>query len=192
MIAKGVRPVFLGLILCASHSRTFSILNGYSAPLEIYKHLDHHDAVGNETVLCVGSEWHRYPSSFFVPSYIKEVRWIDEGFRGLLPLPFNSSLGGMAAAPPYFNDKNKASSDQYLRDIELCTFFVELSLQRPFPARGSDLSTWETLAAIPYLDRELSPAMFRSFFIPYKWTHENTFGLYKLLKKIPKSTGGHT
>ncbi|XP_042419100.1 dol-P-Man:Man(6)GlcNAc(2)-PP-Dol alpha-1,2-mannosyltransferase-like [Zingiber officinale] len=192
MIAKGVRPVFLGLILCASHSRTFSILNGYSAPLEIYKHLDHHDVVGNETVLCVGSEWHRYPSSFFVPSYIKEVRWIDEGFRGLLPFPFNSSLGGMAAAPPYFNDKNKASSDQYLKDIELCTFFVELSLQRPYPARGSDLSTWETLAAIPYLDRELSPAMFRSFFIPYKWTHENTFGLYKLLKKIPKSTGGHT
>ncbi|KAG6466400.1 hypothetical protein ZIOFF_075800 [Zingiber officinale] len=38
-----------------------------------------------------------------------EVQWIDEGFRGLLPFPFNSSLGGMAAAPPHFNDKNKAS-----------------------------------------------------------------------------------
>ncbi|WOK97181.1 dol-P-Man:Man(6)GlcNAc(2)-PP-Dol alpha-1,2-mannosyltransferase [Canna indica] len=155
-IAKGLRPVILGLILCASHSRTFSILNGYSSPLEIYKHLEHHDDAGTGTVLCVGSEWHRFPSSFFIPPYISEVRWIDDGFRGLLPFPFNSSLGGMAAAPPYFNDNNKASSDQY------------------------------TLAALPFLDRELSPATYRSFFIPYKWQQKNVFGLYKLLKRIPK------
>lgn len=43
-----------------------------------------------------------------------EVRWIDDGFRGLLPLPFNSTLGGTAAAPPYFNNKNKASDEQYV------------------------------------------------------------------------------
>ncbi|XP_042401253.1 uncharacterized protein LOC121991306, partial [Zingiber officinale] len=50
MIAKGLRPIFLGIILCASHSGTFSILNGYFAPLEIYKHLDHHNAIGNGKV----------------------------------------------------------------------------------------------------------------------------------------------
>ncbi|XP_065033015.1 dol-P-Man:Man(6)GlcNAc(2)-PP-Dol alpha-1,2-mannosyltransferase-like [Musa acuminata AAA Group] len=191
-IAKGLRPIFLGLILCASHSRTFSILNGYSAPLEIYKHLEHHGDAGTGSVLCVGSEWHRFPSSFFVPSYVSEVRWVDDGFRGLLPFPFNSSFGGMGAAPPYFNDKNKASGDQYVKDTEVCTFFVELDLKRPFPARGTDLSTWETLAAIPFLDRELSPATYRSFFIPYKWQEKNVFGLYKLLKKIPKSGQAHT
>lgn len=67
-----------------------------------------------DAVLCVGSEWHRYPSSFIVPNYVGEVRWIDDGFRGLLPLPFNSSLGGTSAAPPYFNNKNKASDEQYV------------------------------------------------------------------------------
>lgn len=66
------------------------------------------------SVLCVGSEWHRFPSSFFVPDYVGEVRWIDDGFQGLLPFPFNSTLGGTAAAPPYFNDKNKASDEQYV------------------------------------------------------------------------------
>ena len=45
-IAKGVRPLVLGLILCASHARTFSIIHGYSAPLEIYKHLEYHDDAG--------------------------------------------------------------------------------------------------------------------------------------------------
>ncbi|PIA42223.1 hypothetical protein AQUCO_02100239v1 [Aquilegia coerulea] len=93
MIAKILRPMVLGLILCASHSRTFSLINGYSAPLEIYKHFEHHEDVGTGSVVCVGSEWHRFPSSFFVPDYVGEVRWIDDGFRGLLPLPFNATLG---------------------------------------------------------------------------------------------------
>lgn len=66
------------------------------------------------SLLCVGSEWHRYPSSFFVPSDIREVCWIDDGFRGLLPFPFNTTLGGTKAAPPYFNNKNKAAEGQYV------------------------------------------------------------------------------
>ncbi|KAH7512647.1 hypothetical protein FEM48_Zijuj12G0113100 [Ziziphus jujuba var. spinosa] len=186
MIAKIIRPVVLGLILCASHARTFSLIHGYSAPLEIYKLLEHHDDVGTGAVLCVGSEWHRFPSSFFVPDYVGEVRWIDDGFRGLLPFPFNSTLGGTAAAPPYFNNKNKASPEQYLKDIEACTLLVELHLRRPYPYRGSDLSTWEAIGALPYLDRELSPSLYRSFFIPYLWQHKNIFGMYKLLRRIPK------
>ncbi|XVF18668.1 hypothetical protein REPUB_Repub11eG0042500 [Reevesia pubescens] len=114
MIAKILRPVALSLILCASHARTFSLINGYAAPLEVYKILEHHDDAGNGSVLCVGSEWHRFPSSFFVPNYVGEVRWIDDGFRGLLPFPFNATLGGTSAAPPYFNNKNKASDEQYV------------------------------------------------------------------------------
>ncbi|KAL8046654.1 hypothetical protein ABFX02_08G191000 [Erythranthe guttata] len=187
VIAKALRPLALGLILCASHSRTFSLINGYSAPLEIYKHFEHHDDVGEGSVLCVGSEWHRFPSSFFVPDYVGEVRWIDDGFTGLLPFPFNSTLGGTSAALFYFNDKNQASDQQYLQDLDKCTFLVELQLQRPYLPRGSDLKTWEVVAALHYLDRELSPPMHRSFFIPYLWQQKNVFGLYKLLKRVPKS-----
>ncbi|GMI85351.1 EMS-mutagenized bri1 suppressor 3 [Hibiscus trionum] len=186
MMAKFLRPVALSLILCASHARTFSLINGYAAPLEVYKILEHHDDAGTGSVLCVGSEWHRYPSSFFVPAYIGEVRWIDDGFRGLLPFPFNDTLGGTAAAPPYLNNKNKASDEQYLQDVRACTFLVELQLNRPYPYRGNDLSTWEPIAALPYLDRELSPAKYRSFFIPYLWQEKNVFGMYKLLKRVSK------
>ncbi|KAL1363354.1 hypothetical protein HN51_011559 [Arachis hypogaea] len=184
--AKILRPVILSLILCASHARTFSLIHGYSAPMEVYKILEHHDDAGTGSVLCVGSEWHRFPSSFFIPNYVSEVRWIDDGFRGLLPFPFNSTLGGTASAPSYFNNKNKASNEQYLHDIDACTFLVELQLKRPYLTRGSDMSTWEAIAAIPYLDRELSPSLYRSFFIPYLWQDKNVFGMYKLLKRIPK------
>jgi len=191
-IAKGLRPLILGFILCASHSRTFSMLNGYGAPLQIYQHLEYHEDSGPGSILCVGSEWHRYPSSFFVPSYISEVRWIDDGFRGLLPFPFNETLGGTTAAPAYFNNKNKASEEQYLKDIGACTLLVELDLRRPYPSRGNDLTTWEALAALPFLDRELSPSLYRSFFVPYRWQENNVFGLYKLLRRLradqPEST----
>lgn len=182
-MAKYLRPLLIGLILCVSHSRTFSIINGYAAPLEIYKHFQHHDDAGTGAIVCVGSEWHRFPSSFFIPDYVGEVRWIDDGFNGLLPFPFNSTLGGTTASPPYFNNKNKASHNQFLQDVEKCDFLVELQLQRPFPSRGSDLSKWEVVAALPYLDRELSPALHRSFFIPYVWEEKNVFGMYKLLKR---------
>lgn len=186
VIAKVLRPLVLGLILCASHARTFSLISGYSAPLEVYKVLAHHDDIATGSTICVGSEWHRFPSSFFIPDYVQEVRWIDDGFRGLLPFPFNSTLGGTAAAPPYFNNKNKASDDQYLRDLDACTFLVELQLERPYASRGSDTSKWEAFAAWPYLDREFSPPFYRSFFIPYLWQNKNAFGMYKLLRRITK------
>jgi hypothetical protein len=66
------------------------------------------------TTVCVGSEWYRYPSSFFLPSSHYHVAWLDDGFAGLLPRPFDPTLGGTTAAPPYFNSKNKASPDQFV------------------------------------------------------------------------------
>nr|GEW00828.1 dol-P-Man:Man(6)GlcNAc(2)-PP-Dol alpha-1,2-mannosyltransferase [Tanacetum cinerariifolium] len=65
-------------------------------------------------VVYVGSEWHYFPSSFFIPDYVGKVRWTDDGFWGILPLPFNSTIGGTSAAPPYFNSKNKAAPDQFV------------------------------------------------------------------------------
>jgi hypothetical protein len=78
---------------------------------------------------CVGSEWHRLPSWFFVPEYINVVWWIDDGFRGLLPLPFNSTLSGTASAPLYFNNKNRASDEQYVIDLKPCCAFFSSSLR---------------------------------------------------------------
>ncbi|GLJ37297.1 hypothetical protein SUGI_0756550 [Cryptomeria japonica] len=183
VVAKILRPLVLGFILAVFHSRTNALLYGYSAPVEVYKHLASLSNMGNESVLCVGSEWHRYPSSFFLPSHVSEVRWIDDGFRGLLPIPFNETLGGTASAPPYFNSQNKASDIQYIRDLRTCSFLVELDLKRGYASRGSDQSTWETIFEIPFLDKDKSPALYRAFAIPWVWDTKNVFGTYKLLRR---------
>lgn len=67
-----------------------------------------------EATVCIGDEWHRFPSSFFLPSSHYHVAWLNDGFTGLLPRPFDPALGGTTAAPRHFNSKNKASADQFV------------------------------------------------------------------------------
>uniref|UniRef100_B9N632 Uncharacterized protein n=1 Tax=Populus trichocarpa TaxID=3694 RepID=B9N632_POPTR len=74
-----------------------------------YKILEHHDDVG-------------------------KVWWIDDGFRGLLPLPFNSTLSGTASAPPYFNNKNSSEILKLALSLLSCslidlTLLVEVTCQ---------------------------------------------------------------
>ena len=64
--------------------------------------------------VCVGTEWHRFPSSFFLPSPNHRLGFVDEGFTGLLPFPFDDSAGGTAAAPPHFNQLNRAAHGQFV------------------------------------------------------------------------------
>ncbi|XP_011005506.1 PREDICTED: dol-P-Man:Man(6)GlcNAc(2)-PP-Dol alpha-1,2-mannosyltransferase-like [Populus euphratica] len=53
LIAKFVRPVVLGLILSASQARTFSLINGCGARIEVYKILEHDDDVGKGMIYFV-------------------------------------------------------------------------------------------------------------------------------------------
>ena len=49
---------------------------GYSAPMEVYKYLNSHELLSlteqspetTEFNVCVGKEWHHFPSSFFLPN----------------------------------------------------------------------------------------------------------------------------
>ncbi|KAL3675053.1 hypothetical protein R1sor_025001 [Riccia sorocarpa] len=192
MVGKILRPVTLAAILVLSYSRTMSLLYGYSAPMQVYRQLPtvKQPATRSEvSLVCVGSEWHRFPSSFFLPSKSYEVGWLDDGFRGLLPLPFNSTLGGTASAPPYFNKKNEATPMQFVKDEGDCKYLVELKLDRPDRTyRGDDSSKWELIWRSLFLDAEMSPALHRAFFIPWYWESRNKFGTYRLLKRKEMQT----
>lgn len=45
--------------------------------------------VTKEVPVCVGSEWHRFPSSFFLPSAQYKLQFVKSGFTGLLPRAFD-------------------------------------------------------------------------------------------------------
>ena len=44
-----------------------------------------------EQLVCVGSEWHRFPSAFFLPGPSYRLAFLPSGFGGLLPHAFNTS-----------------------------------------------------------------------------------------------------
>lgn len=43
----------------------------------------------NTTYVCVGDEWHRFPSAFFLPGPAYRLAFVRAGFRGLLPRAFD-------------------------------------------------------------------------------------------------------
>ncbi|VDO56424.1 unnamed protein product, partial [Onchocerca flexuosa] len=93
-----------------SISRSAALYRNFFSPMEVYKMLNEHminysnrnelySAKDNITVIhiCVGKEWYRFPSSFFLPSGIKnsknqilvaELNFIKSEFTGLLPKPY--------------------------------------------------------------------------------------------------------
>lgn len=52
------------------------------------------EAGGRLNYVCVGSEWYRYPSAFFLPSDSYRLAFVDFGFKGMLPTEFNTSAVG--------------------------------------------------------------------------------------------------
>ena len=43
----------------------------------------------NTSYVCVGSEWHRFPSAFFLPGPAYRLAFVRSGFSGLLPRAFD-------------------------------------------------------------------------------------------------------
>ncbi len=46
-------------------------------------------AGANATFVCVGDEWHRHPSAYFLPGPAYRQAFVASGFRGLLPRAFD-------------------------------------------------------------------------------------------------------
>ena len=41
--------------------------------------------------VCVGDEWYRYPSSFFLPGSAYRLQFVKSNFDGMLPIGFNAT-----------------------------------------------------------------------------------------------------
>lgn len=77
----------LAPFLAVSAARVGCVLHGFSAPLALYNRLSRVELSGTagEVNVCVGKEWYRFGSSFFLPSASVKLRFIKSGFDGLLP-----------------------------------------------------------------------------------------------------------
>lgn len=110
----GVLVVPLAATLLLSISRVLAVTTAYSAPMEMYTALAP-NATGN---LCLGKEWYRFPSSYFLPEGVR-ARWIKSAFSGLLPGQFDESgkgweRPGLWTVPEGMNDLNIEDPGKYV------------------------------------------------------------------------------
>jgi alpha-1,2-mannosyltransferase len=89
---------------------------------------NHHDVV-----VCVGKEWYRFPSHFFLPRRLAAggravtYRFLQtESFRGALPKPFQPFMGSCVARHD-MNDLNRPNEGQHT-DAAACDFVWDSGL----------------------------------------------------------------
>ncbi|XP_049802016.1 alpha-1,2-mannosyltransferase ALG9 [Schistocerca nitens] len=171
-------------------SRIFALYNGYHAPIDIFLELNSLNAekrIPSDTTInvCVGKEWYRYPSSFFLPDNNWNLQFLKSEFKGQLPKPYSSAHNATSIIPEFMNDMNKEEPSRYF-DIENCHFLFDLDLEGRETPKESNYSHqkdyWIVLKSIPFLDVERSHRFFRAFYIPGLSERFCTYAPYNLLK----------
>ena len=152
--------------VCLSVSRIAAMVLYYRAPIQVYGTLSRQLAVTDKPqTVCVGKEWYRFPSSFFLPSEDKRIGFIRSGFRGLLPSPFlYPAPQGTRFAPLHFNDENREEASQYT-SIDECDWVVELMEGAEDWKRWGG-PTWSLWHSSPFLSSSETDTFSRVLWIP--------------------------
>ena len=133
-------------------SRVAALALGYGAPARAF-------ALGLPTQsddstrrVCLGDDsWHRFPSSFFLPSDSYRIKFLDGAFDGALPVPFEKERGGTSFGAATLNDANRGEKEQRVADAAReCDYVVEYAPPR-VPEEEDERSSEYT--SRPYLGK---------------------------------------
>ena len=147
-----------------SASRVVALIVHYNAPFDIYTTLAQRVTATSSNPfaasspstnpfaaadVCVGKEWYRFASHFFLPSasnhsVVHQLQFLPSSFTGLLPRHFPASIDesplsalesawrrradGTRAVSPYQNDANREERERYVA-IETCEWIVDLVVE---------------------------------------------------------------
>lgn len=139
--------------------------------------------------VCIGKDWYRYPSSFFLPSTRYSIRFMESEFRGILPAYYSSEENASQIPHSYFNDMNKGSSFMHFKNIEKCDYLVDLDIKaKKYPPNepnySADTEHWTVLKELPFLIAQKSHPIYRAFYVPFVSYKHIQHGSFNLLQKI--------
>lgn len=112
-------------VLCAVNIgllRTAGIVTAYSAPLQVSRKLEEPGLAQSGDTVCLGKEWYRFPSSFFLPDNLR-AKFVKSEFDGLLPGEFMESnddhglYPGTWMIPSGMNDRNEEDPGKHVSGI---------------------------------------------------------------------------
>ena len=101
---------FVLAIVTVGILRTMGTVSAYNAPLEVYRLLQSPQHASMQGNVCLGKEWYRFPSSYFLPKSMRP-KFVKSAFDGLLPGEFSEAgpVSGFHPTwliPPCMNDQN--------------------------------------------------------------------------------------
>lgn len=181
----------ISIVVCSllGFSRILTLYNGYHAPMDIFMELSGLQGTGDlpkrgSINVCVGKEWHRFPSSFFLPDDRFHLRFLQSEFKGQLPAPFSNVPDATTIIPKNMNSQNLEEPSRYF-PLNKCHFIVDVhlgyeSLAEPFYAQNT--SSWNVVKSLPFLNAARSHPVFRAFYVPFLSAMFNEYGTYYLLK----------
>eukprot|EP00929_Paragymnodinium_shiwhaense_P072117 TRINITY_DN36608_c0_g1_i4.p1 TRINITY_DN36608_c0_g1~~TRINITY_DN36608_c0_g1_i4.p1 ORF type:complete len:577 (-),score=73.54 TRINITY_DN36608_c0_g1_i4:97-1827(-) len=187
------RPLFIIAALLLSVARIAAVQTGYSAPLSVYRALSEElqlarsrlsptEAVTRPLHVCIGAEWYRFTTSFFLPHSQDHLSYVRFGPTGLLPAEWNVTLG-TRGIPLHMNDQNKEEPSRYI-DRAVCSYFIDVDLGGiEVDAAAIRQEAWEVVFEAPFLDAGRSRQPWRSFYLPGLSAKKNAYASYRLLRR---------
>ncbi|KAK3864709.1 hypothetical protein Pcinc_029623 [Petrolisthes cinctipes] len=192
----------LALSATMSMSRIVGQYRAFHAPIETFMELNRLASEGHypsdrPITLCLGREWHHFPSSFFLPGLNWDVQFIESEFRGQLPQPYSQEPNATSTIPDHMNDANLEETTRYV-NVSLCHLLVDVDREEETPrepryaARTTD---WTTIHSLPFMDSQRSQRLLRAFYIPFLTEQYSTYLNYTLLEatrwRTKTRTTGH-
>ncbi|RKP27837.1 Alg9-like mannosyltransferase family-domain-containing protein [Syncephalis pseudoplumigaleata] len=194
----------LGLLhdpsLILSGLRIYGLHAYYHAPMSIYSYLANVELAAPASIeahrparVCVGKEWFRFPSSYFLPTHAR-LHFLRSHFHGLLPKYFIESAAssettdqargwrpGTWTIPTGMNDMNREEPDRYVSkriDVEQCDYLVDVDFPHRYASSSSPSDedpqepryhlhpAWRAIRCEPYLDAAHSRQLSRLMWLP--------------------------
>ena len=118
-VKLALASTFIIAVAVAGVLRTVGIVSAYRAPLQVYEPLQRFANNNSEETVCLGKEWYRFPSSYFLPDGMR-AKFVKSAFDGLLPGEFNEAKIGFGffpgtwLDPPGMNDRNMEDHGKYV------------------------------------------------------------------------------
>ena len=201
-LCRGVRArqVITILILASycllSYSRIIILVLGYRAPINLYSQIYHSipnsPTASSPSVICVGKEWYRFPSNFFLPTERTRLGFIRSEFRGQLPQYFSQQELGTRVVPRNMNDMNLEEMSSYT-PLNSCDYLVDLitGQDSPFePDYSKHTDSWKIISFYSFLDKFKSHRLFRAFYVPF-YSDNNRLVVYNRYAWLVKINSTH-
>lgn len=100
--------------------RVIGTIDAYRAPMQVYDLRKISPQLASSDTICIGKEWFRFPSSYFLPNDV-HAKFIKSEFDGLLPGEFREIRAGFGffpgawMIPANMNDQNIPDSSKLVR-----------------------------------------------------------------------------